>query len=90
MDPVEFQMASTDWLRYEKSDKLYVDQLQSWNLGKFYFEDLNWNLKDSNRENALIVGKPEDFPQDVESILDVYDHKKKMLYRLIPVNYEKN
>ena len=90
LDPNIFQQASKDWRRYEKSDKLYVDQLQSWNLGKFYFEDINWSLKDSNRINALIVSKPEDFPQDVESILDVYDSKKKMLYRLVPVNYEKN
>ncbi|TSC63859.1 MAG: hypothetical protein G01um101493_314, partial [Microgenomates group bacterium Gr01-1014_93] len=70
-------------------DKLYVDQLQSWNLGKFYFEDINWILKESNRLNVLVVSKPEDFPQNIESIMDVYDSKKKIIYRLVPVNHEK-
>ena len=84
MDPGEFQKASTDWLRYEKSNKLYVDQLESWNLEKYYFENINWNKKDSLRENALIISSPEDFPADVSSILDIKDPKGKLLYRLVP------
>ena len=89
MDPEVYQEASGDWLRYEKSDKLYVDQLQSWNLGKFYFEDLDWGKKDSLRKNALIISKPEDFPSNIESLFDVRNPKGKIIYRLIYVNDEK-
>lgn len=89
MDPSVYQEASKDWLRYEKSDKLYVDQLQSWNLGKFYFEDINWERKDSLRKNALIISKPEDFPSSVESLFDIRDPKGKIIYRMVYANDEK-
>lgn len=88
MDPVTFQQYSKDWLRYEKSNKLYVDQLESWNLGKFYFEDVNWKDKDGKRVNALIIAKSGDFPAGIYSLADVPDFNGKDLYRLVPVpNY---
>ena len=83
MDPNEFQIASKDWLRYEKSNKLYVDQLESWNLGKFYFEDINWLMKDSQRKNALIVSKPEDFPETFQSVFEVKDMKGKIIFKAV-------
>jgi 4-amino-4-deoxy-L-arabinose transferase-like glycosyltransferase len=86
MSPETYQKSSQDWLRYEKADRLYVDQLESWNLGKYYFEDLDWNRKDKERKKALIIGKPEDFPESVASILDVRDPRGKLLYRLVPTN----
>lgn len=88
MNPTEYQSASQDWLRYEKSGKTYIDQMESWNLGKYLFEDLNWPLKDSNRKHSLIVGSATDFPKDEESILDVTNQKGQVIYRLIPVNHE--
>ncbi len=89
IDPKIVQSASKDWLRYKSSGKFYVDQLESWNLGKYYFEDINWNKKDSKRANALIVSKPQDFPSDVDSILDVKDIKGKLIYRLISTKQER-
>lgn len=86
VNPDVMQQASKDWLRYEKYGKLYVDQLESWNLAKFYFEDIKWDKKDSKRSNALIVSSPQDFPGDINSILDVRDTKGNILYRLIPTN----
>lgn len=88
VDPKVYQAASKDWLRYTDAKRSYIDQLESWNLGKFLFEDLNWGKKESQRENSLIISKPEDFPKDVESILDVKDPKGKIFYRLVPVNHE--
>ena len=90
-DPKVFQEASKDWLRYEKSGKHYLDQMESWNLGKFLFEGINWEKKDSLRNNALIVSKAEDFPSDIESIFDFKDQKGKIIYRIVSVkNDEKN
>lgn len=86
VDPTTFQNYSKDWLRYEKSDKLYVDQLESWNLGKFYFEDINWAKKEALRKNALVVSTPHDFPSNVQPILDVQDSKGQLIYRLVPTN----
>lgn len=86
IDPKIFQKNANDWLRYEKAGRLYVDQLESWNLGKFYFEDVNWDKKESKRVNALVVSKPRDFPEDVTSILDVRDTKGVILYRLVSTN----
>ena len=88
IDPNEFQMASKDWLRYEAANKKYVDQLESYNLGKFLFEDVNWNMKDSKRETALIVSKEQDFPKEVPSLVDIFNLRGKILYRLVPVKNE--
>ncbi|MDO8638547.1 MAG: glycosyltransferase family 39 protein [Candidatus Daviesbacteria bacterium] len=84
IDPQFFQTSSTDWLRYERSNKLYVDQLESWNLDNFYFEGIDWLKKDSLRKNALIVSEPEDFPEDIKSLLDVKNPAGKIIYRIVP------
>src|SRR3989344_824416 len=89
VNPSEYQKASIDWLRYEKADKLYVDQLQSWHLGKYKFEDINWDKKDSQRERALIVGKSEDFPGDAPSLLNISRPDGKVIFRLVKtLDYE--
>ncbi len=84
--PQVMQDASKDWLRYQINGKSYVDQLESWNLGKFYFEDIFWDKKDQSRINALIVSKPQDFPKDAKSILDIRDYKNNIIYRLVSTN----
>ena len=86
MDPVEFQKSSPDWLRYEKHGKLYIDQLESWNLGKYLFEGIDWDKKDQIRPNALIVGQAKDFPSSVFSVYDYKDQKGNIIYRLVPTN----
>ena len=89
VNPSEYQKASADWLRYEKANKPYVDQLESWNLGKFKFEDINWDKKDSQRQKSLIVGKPEDFPGDVPSLLNISRPDGKVIFKLVEtLNYE--
>src|SRR3989344_81483 len=86
MDPKTFQASSKNWLRYVDAGKQYVDQLESWNLGKYLFEGVDWKVKDHARENALIVSEAKDFPETETSILDVRDPKKRLLYRLVPTN----
>ncbi len=85
VDPKKVQEASKDWIRYEKSGKKFIDQLESWNLGKFYFEGLDWNNKDKLRKDALIVGKADEFPEDIKSVYDYKNSRGKILYRLVPV-----
>ena len=88
MNPKGFQAASQDWLRYEKAGRQYIDQLESWNLGKYLFEDIYWGRKDSLRKNTLVVAEPKDFTSEVESILDVKDPKGVVLFRLVPTNVD--
>lgn len=82
-DPTNFQTQSQDWLRYEKADKKYVDQLESYNLGKFEFHDLNWS-GDNQRQNALLIGEAKDFPEQAKSIADILDNQGHVIYRLVP------
>ena len=83
VDPKVFQQASLDWLRYEKANKLYIDQLESWNLGKFLFEGINWQEKDSKRKNALIVGRADEFSANLNAIFEYKDLKDKVVYKII-------
>ena len=85
MDPVEFQRASLDWLRYEKSDKRYVDQLESYNLGKFEIHDLYWKA-DLKRKNALLVSEPDDFSTDTPSIFDMRNSRGEVIFRMVPTS----
>lgn len=84
IDPQTVQAASKDWLRYEKAGRQYIDQLESYNIGKYEIHDLDWK-KDLNRGNVLLISKPEDFPENVISTYDFKDFKGKVLYRIIPV-----
>ncbi len=86
VDPTTYQEASKNWLRYEEAGRSYIDQLESWNFNKFLFEGIDWKLKDSHRKNALVVSKPEDFPSDVSSILDIKNPKGEIIYRLVPTD----
>lgn len=87
VDPIRYQKASQDWLRYEAADVSYIDQLPSWNFEKYLFEDIDWKNMHSKKENALIVSSPRDFPEGAVSILDVKDPKGEVLYRLVPTRY---
>lgn len=83
VDPSFYQESSKDWLRYERAGKLYMDQLESWNLGKYLVEDIYYKDKNRNRKNALIVSKPEDFPDNVKVVYDVKNSKGKVVYRFV-------
>lgn len=85
IDPLQFQNDSRDWLRYEKANKLYIDQLESWNLGKYYFEDIDWRNKDSKRVNSLVISKASDFPETIESLFTTINKKDEAVYKFVPV-----
>jgi 4-amino-4-deoxy-L-arabinose transferase-like glycosyltransferase len=62
-DPSDYQKESVDWLRYEKERKPFLDQLGDYRLGKYRFSDINYQAN-QNKENILLVGKPEEFPSE--------------------------
>lgn len=84
-DPVDFQKNSQDWLRYEKAGLKYVDQLESYNLGKYEIHDIDWS-RDKNRQGQLLfVSNEINFPQGVFSVWDYVDPQGNKIFRFIPV-----
>lgn len=71
-DPVEFQKASKDWLRYEREGYVSIDQLDQYSLGKYTFGNIFFEDR-RNEVGTLFVGKPEDFPSDITPKKIIYD-----------------
>jgi hypothetical protein len=63
-DPLTYQKASREWLKYKEVGVPFVDQLGEYHLGKYVFKNINY-MDDSKIPNVLIVGKPSEFPQDM-------------------------
>jgi hypothetical protein len=70
VDPALVQKESNDWMRYEENKLPFLDQLGKYKLGKYTISDLNYREKEG-LENALLIGKPEDFPEGVKPIFSV-------------------
>ena len=83
VDPQFYQNYSKEWLRYESYGLKYMDQMESWSMGKFLFEGINWEDQEGKRANALIVARAEEFPEGVRSIYDYKDSRGKVIFRLV-------
>lgn len=59
-NPVNFQEQSIDWLVYEQLGYKFVDQLPSYNLGKYFIRNFQFP-EDIKMEKTLFIGKDEDF-----------------------------
>ncbi len=82
-DPWYFQNSSQDWLRYEKANKTYVDQLESYNLGKYEIKDIDWEKELRSGKNELLVSSINNFPENVKAIFDIKSPKNVIIYRLV-------
>jgi 4-amino-4-deoxy-L-arabinose transferase-like glycosyltransferase len=82
LDPKIYQGYSKDYLRYEKEGKKFVDQLESYQLGKYEFRDINWE-KDKKIKNALLVGPPQDFPANVSGVKTVDFPNGEVAFRIV-------
>jgi len=83
MDPYFVQEQSRDWLRYEDEGLLFVDQLGEYRLGKYTFRAINWGV-DSEKEDTLFIGKPQDFPESVSPKVISYPNGTDALYIVEP------
>lgn len=84
-DPVEYQKASSDWLRYEDEGFLYIDQMSEYRLGKYVFGSIDIS-KQQNFENRLIIGRPEEFSQDTLPVNIIYYPNGDPAYYLVESN----
>lgn len=70
-DPQDYQGQTQDWLRYEKEELAFVDQLGEYRLGNYKFSNIEpAQVKES--EQRLFIGKPEEFPPDVIPLKTIY------------------
>jgi hypothetical protein len=63
-DPTTYQVQNKPLLRYESEGRLWLDQLDSYTLGKYTFKYLNW-AEESKDSQTLYIGKADDFPPGV-------------------------
>ena len=63
LDPIEFQRENQALLRYESMGLPWLDQLNSYQIGKFTFKYLDWN-ESHDSPHTLFVGKADDFWSD--------------------------
>jgi hypothetical protein len=68
-DPASYQQATKGWL-YKESNLAWVDQFPEYHLGNYTFKDFYWPV-DKN-QGAVFVGKPEDFPSEIEPLKVFY------------------
>ncbi len=68
-NPKDYQENSLSWDYKEKNVNL-VDQIPEYGLGKYIFKNIDWE-KDS-LEDTLLVGKPEEFPDQVLPLKTFY------------------
>ncbi|MFZ2199763.1 MAG: glycosyltransferase family 39 protein [Microgenomates group bacterium] len=60
-DPVWYQAENKNNLKYETTGKMWLDQLESYSLGKYTFKYISW-ADESRDKKTLYIGKFDDFP----------------------------
>ncbi len=62
-NPTEYQKETLDWNRYKAENYKFLDQLDSYSLGRYEFKSIM--PKDFVSPNTLVVARPEEFSDDV-------------------------
>jgi 4-amino-4-deoxy-L-arabinose transferase-like glycosyltransferase len=60
-DPVWYQQQNKQNISYERSGKMWLDQLESYSLGKYTFKYISWG-DEARDKKTLYIGKFDDFP----------------------------
>lgn len=64
--PKEYQKNSTNW-DFQKQGYGWVDMQPNYSLGNYLFRNVDWNI-DKLRKNALLVGRPDEFPVGIQPL----------------------
>src|SRR5258706_2279322 len=65
-DPSDYQKETIEWRRYREENLVFLDQFSSYQLGKYRFGSIQKD--DLIGNNALLVGRPNEFPDGMEVI----------------------
>lgn len=81
MDPQIFQESSKKWRHFETEGFQFVDMINL-NLGKYYFQDIDFS-RERNEDNALIIAGEKEIPETVEPLKIVSDPSGKVVFKII-------
>lgn len=70
-NPEQYQKETSDWRRYQYEHLIFLDQLNRYYLGKFVFKSME-NEDFLSAKNTLLVGRPEEFPDEMKVIKTFY------------------
>lgn len=82
-DPAEIQEASKEWLAYEKKGLVAIDQLGEYRLGKYIFGTIDLNVLKKSSRKILIVGKPEEFDWETNTLKTIVYPNGKPAYSIM-------
>ncbi len=83
-DPQDFQKKNIHLLRYETEGKIWLDQLETYSLGRYTFKYINWYTEDKNKQ-TLYIGKADDFPFGAKILKTIYFPNGKVAFHLAVV-----
>jgi len=69
-NPKDYQENTKNW-KYKEDGKDWVDEMIDYKLGNFTFRNINWSI-DQSLENTILVGHPEEFPDNVDPEKTIY------------------
>jgi hypothetical protein len=81
-DPIDYQMATKDWRRYEAEGRDYLDQLEHYSLGKYNFGSVDVG-KLRETPNTLVIGEPREFHLSQEAIKTIYYPDGTVAYKIV-------
>ena len=67
-EPEVYQKQTESW-DYIEANVNWVDQIPEYKLGMYTFKNINWT--DDSLKNAYVVGRPDEFPPEIEPILEI-------------------
>ncbi len=65
IEPAQIQEQSGNW-KFEEKGLIWLDQLDVYHLDKYTFKTIDWKL-DLLKQNVLVIGSPEEFPQEIKT-----------------------
>ncbi|MDP2860141.1 MAG: hypothetical protein Q8N98_00305, partial [bacterium] len=81
-DPRLVQRESIQWLKYEEEGKKYLDQLDNYRLGKYWFKRMNYQ-DEKHFQETIFAGKTEEFPEEVIPLFAFNDFEGKPVYKIL-------
>lgn len=82
MDPEYYQAENIKLLRYEQEGKLWLDQMESYELDGYLFQYIEYQGPDANAR-TLYIGKEDDFPLGIESLHTIYFPNGKVAFKIV-------
>ena len=82
MDPYEYQRKNKDLIRYENQGLSWLDQLDTYQIGNYTFQYLEWHGQGDDRRN-LYIGKDDDFWPETDLKKTIYFPDSSVAFKIV-------